>query len=248
VKLTNRSTNFSYFELLDACKESGCPLCRLGRRSARRHLAGVIYDGVNDVPLRAALRDSYGYCHDHAWMLPTSGESAPLGIAIIHRDILNTLDQRLAAEKYNKQRGSSLRSFVTGALRASFAAPYPERARAVPASLPCPACRQREEAEQLTLASLLEALDGEDLTMRNALESSDGLCLPHLRQALDASRTQQTFAALVSLTQRQLAELIQDLDEFIRKSDHRFRDEKISVREAGSWQRALGRVSGAKSD
>lgn len=243
MKLTKRPTTFSYFEILDACAESGCPICRLGQRSAQRHLTSLIYDGVNDIPLRATLRDSYGYCHEHAWMLPNSGESAPLGIAIVHRDILNTLRSRLDEEEFNNERRTSLRAVVASAISPQATA-GPEDTQHLPPTDLCPACERRMEAEHLAFASLLEALDKKDQPMHSALESSDGFCIPHLRQALNYARSQQSFDALVDITKVQLSTLIEDLDEFIRKNDHRFREEKISSEERTSWQRAIQRTSG----
>jgi hypothetical protein len=247
VKPTKRPTTFSYFEIIDACKEPGCPICRLGQRSAQRHLTSLIYDGVNDVPMRATLRESYGYCHEHAWMLPESGESAPLGIAIVHRDILNTVRARLSEEIYGKEKRSSLRAAVADALNPDPTA-VQERSKHIPQKAICPACERRLETEHLAFASLLEALDKEDQPMRAALESSDGLCIVHLRQALNFARSPQAFETLVEITIKQLSALIDDLDEFIRKNDHRFRDEKISSKEKASWQRALQLTSGKKAE
>ena len=247
MKLTKRPTTFSYFEIIDACKEPGCPICRLAQRSAQRHLTSLIYDGVNDVPLRATLRDSYGYCHEHAWKLPESGESAPLGIAIVHRDILNTLRTQLCAETFSKERRSSLRAAFAGIIN-----PDPtmlkEESQYLPQKTRCPACERRLEAEHLAFASLLEALDKEDEPMREALASSDGFCIDHLRQSLGFARSPQAFQALVEITTEQLSSLIANLDEFIRKNDHRFRDEKITGEEKESWRRALQRTSGKKAD
>lgn len=248
MKLTKRPSTFSYFELLDACKEPGCPVCRLGQRSAQRHLTSLIYDGVNNVPLRATLRDSYGYCHEHAWLLPESGESAPLGIAIVHRDILNTLRGQLGEETYNKKRRASLREAVAGAIRAETNTGDSQAARHLPPKSICPACERRLEAEHLAFASMLEALDKNDQPMHAGLESSDGLCILHLRQALSAAQSQKAFDSLISITQKQLSNLIDDLDEFIRKNDHRFREEKISREEKESWRKALQRTSGKKVD
>ncbi len=247
MKLTKRPTTFSYFEILEACKEPGCVLCRLGQRSAQRHLTSLIYDSVNDIPLRATLRDSYGYCHEHAWLLPESGESAPLGIAIVHRDILNTLRARLQEGAYGKERKISLRSAVAGALdpqrgAASDSSPH------LAAQALCPACERQREAEQMAFASLLDALNKNDQPMREALALSDGLCIPHLREALSAAGSQQAFEALLAITTGQLDALIADLDEFIRKNDHRFRDERISTAERESWRRALQRTSGKQVD
>ncbi len=247
MKLTKRPTTFSYFEILDACTEPGCVICRLGQRSAQRHLTSLIYDGVNDIPLRATLRDSYGYCHEHAWLLPDSGESAPLGIAIVHRDMLNTLRARLGQENFSKSQRTSLRAAVADAFSPG-ATSGAQANQHLPPKAPCPACAQQQEAEHLAFASLLEALDKNDQPMQAALESSEGLCIPHLRQALDAAHSQQAFDTLVEITRTQLTSLINDLDEFIRKNDHRFRDEKISTEEKESWRRALQRTSGKQVD
>ncbi len=111
------SQSYSYYEVIDACSEPNCPFCRLGQASANRHLTSLIYDSVNDVSLRATLRESLGYCQDHAWLLPNAGDSAPLGIAIIHRDLLNTIHKSLGDSNFGKSRRSSLKSVVSGAMR-----------------------------------------------------------------------------------------------------------------------------------
>ncbi len=242
------SQPFSYYEMIDACQEPGCPLCRLGQASANRHLTALIYDSVNDIRLRATLRDSLGYCKEHAWLLPEAGDSAPLGIAIVHRDLLNTIHKRLGESGYGKSRRSSLRSVVTEAVGLDKGANREAKtARYLPQTAQCPACERRDEAEKLALKSIAEALGKQDADMIAALENSEGLCLPHLRMALDTARNSQAFETLVAITQSQLTALIQDLDEFIRKSDHRFRDEKISESERSSWRLALRRVVGTKT-
>ncbi len=240
--------SFSYFEILDACQEPNCPVCSLGHAAARRNVNTLIYEGVNDYGLRAKLRESQGYCHEHAWLLPEAGESAALGIAIVHRDLLNSIRQQLESAKFDKARKRNLRSAVADAInpdertaRAANSAKY------LPANAPCPACKNRDKIEQLALKSIVDALKKQDVQMLAALKSSDGLCLPHLRQAMESARNEQAFDALVSISQEQISGLIQELDEFIRKNDHRFRDEKITQRERESWRRALQRVVGPKS-
>ncbi len=240
--------SYSYYEVIDACNEPSCPLCRLGQASANRHLTSLIYDSVNDVSLRATLRRSLGYCPEHAWLLPNAGESAPLGIAIIHRDLLNTIHKSLGDSSFGKSRRSSLKSVVAGALRFDSGAPStPPASQYLPVMDQCPACARRDEAEKLALKSVTNALERQDADMVAALRDSDGLCLPHLRRALDLVHNREAFDLLVTITQEQLASLIQDLDEFVRKNDHRFRDEKISETERSSWRRALLRVVGPKN-
>jgi len=240
--------SFSYFEILDACKEPDCPVCCLGRNSASRHLKSLIYEGVNDVRLRATIRKSVGYCHEHTWLLPEAGESAPLGIAIMHRDLLNTIHGRLGDSEYNKTRKNTFKSVVAEAMRLDEGSSRSiALAKYLPSRAQCPACERRDEAESLALKALIDALGKQDSQMTAALKTSDGLCLPHLRQALEAAQNRHTFDDLVAITQEQLSALIKELDEFIRKSDHRFRHEKISENERESWRRALQRVVGPES-
>ena len=242
------SQSFSYYEMLDACKEPNCPVCRLGQASANRHLTSLIYDSVNDVSLRATLRESLGYCQEHTWLLPDAGDSAPLGIAVIHRDLLNTIHKRLGESDYGKVRRSNLRSVVTEAMRLGDGAPRTTTtAKYLPAKSQCPACERRDEAEKLALKSVSDALGEQDADMKSALQNSDGLCLPHLRRALETARNRDAFDLLVTVTQEQLFTLIQDLDEFIRKNDHRFRREKINERERVSWRQALQRMVGPRN-
>jgi len=242
------SQSYSYYEVIDACNEPSCPLCRLGQASANRHLTSLIYDGVNDVGLRATLRESLGYCPEHAWLLPNAGDSAPLGIAIVHRDLLNTIRKGLGDSKFGKSRRSSLKSVVSTAMRiddgvSSTAA----TSKYLATKGQCPACARRDEAEKLALKSVTNALEKQDADMKSALQNSDGLCLLHLRRALETVRNPEAFDLVVTITQEQLTALIQDLDEFIRKNDHRFRAEKISESERSGWRRALQRVVGPKN-
>ncbi|MDX1412779.1 MAG: DUF6062 family protein [Candidatus Promineifilaceae bacterium] len=242
------SPSYSYFEILDACKQPDCPVCSLGHAAARRNINTLIYEGVNDYGLRAKLRESLGYCHEHAWLLPEAGESAALGIAIVHRDLLNTIREQLNNTDFDKSQSRKIRSLVADAISPeNNKARSTKSARFLPAKEPCPACKNRDKMEELALKSIDDALKKSDQEMEAALRESDGLCLPHLRQALESTGSQQAFETLVILSKEQISALIGELDEFIRKSDHRFREEKITERERESWRRALKRVVGPKS-
>jgi hypothetical protein len=181
-------------------------------------------------------------------LLPDAGESATLGIAIIHRDLLNSIRQRLDKSEYGKPRRGKLKSVFAEAIRLDDGIASPKAAaKYLPSSAQCPACERRAEAQNLALKSLIDALEERDVQMTDALKTSDGLCLPHLRHVLESMRSRHAFDMLVAITQDQLSALILELDEFVRKSDHRFRHEKISESERESWRRALQRVVGPKT-
>ena len=83
----------------------------------------------------------------------------------------------------------------------------------------------------------------EDERLYNAIKESGGLCVPHLRRALELVRDEATFAALVEMTRKKLIKLSADLSEFIRKHDHRYKNEKFEG-EGDSWQQAITQIIG----
>jgi len=243
--MTRPSRPLSYYDVLDACREPGCPICSLGRRAAARHLENVIYSGVNSVSLRATLRQSQGYCRPHAWQLPHAGEGAPLGIAIIYRDVLNTVRKTLEAGDMADRRPI----FTWARLKALLKRDAPAAETAVivqqlQPQAPCPACERAAEMEKLALIAVMDSLAEQDDAMLAALETAELLCLPHLRQALALSRKAGAGAALRQIALAKWATLLQELDEYARKRDERFKGEAMSPTESNSWERALSTLAG----
>ena len=73
-----------YFDLLDALKKPGCPLCNRINELSLRFLDNLFYERVTDVGTRVNLAKAKGFCNWHAWMsmeVPNSGS----GIAIIYK-------------------------------------------------------------------------------------------------------------------------------------------------------------------
>lgn len=235
-------TPLSYHEVIEACDQPGCPICRIGSRAAERYLAGLIYDSVNDVPTRAGLRESLGFCHEHTWRAPEAGESAPLGIAFIYRDVINTLRKRLTAVTFAAA-GPTIWQQLKGA--AGVAGENPSVAKHLNATAVCPACARRTEMEGLAIAAVLDALTQNDPRLLAKLQETEAICLPHLRQALHQATSQTAFDHMVRLTEEKMSALIAELDEFIRKNDYRFQDEGFNE-EADSWRRGLRLVAGGE--
>jgi hypothetical protein len=221
----------SYHEVREACAQAGCPLCRLATEAVDRYLDAILYEDVNDPEMRAKLSASQGYCHTHAWRLTAQGGSA-LGIAIVYQDLVRQAARRLAGARLEP--GGLLRRAGTGAA-----------VRALTPEARCPACAHRDEMERLSLTTLVEALAQRDKAMQAALEGSAGLCLPHLRRALEVTQDEAGFAFLRGLMEAKLKALAAELDEFIRKNDYRFSHEGFGA-EGDSWQRAIGVVVGER--
>src|SRR5206468_12310912 len=71
-------------DLLTALSQAACPLCVLLERAERKAVDMFLYDQVNDISRRDALRTSRGLCLNHSSML-AEGRSV-LGVAILSRD------------------------------------------------------------------------------------------------------------------------------------------------------------------
>jgi hypothetical protein len=218
-------------DLLDAMRRAACPLCVLLERAERKAVDLFLYDQVNDISRRDALRASRGLCPIHTSML-AEGRSA-LGVAIISRDIMRAMAAELEASAPNEAALGWLRDRLGSGTGAQLAARIEPQAG-------CPMCAERPRIEAPLLIGLLHNLA--DPAFAQAFDQSVGLCRVHLAGALRAADAPNARA----LAQRQAAiwrRLEADLDEFIRKHDYRFKGEAIEV-ERDIWRRALQITSG----
>lgn len=216
-------------ELIEALREAACPLCVLVERIERRAVDLFLYDQVNDIPRREALRASRGLCVPHTAML-AQGRSA-LGVAIVSRDILRAMAAELEAGAPGGL-GWLRERLGAGAGAALAARIEPQRG--------CPMCAERPRIEEPLIAGLLQNLA--DPTFGAAFDASHGLCRVHLAAALRAADSERARL----LAERQAAlwrRLEADLDEFIRKHDYRFQGEVFET-ERDVWRRALHLSSG----
>src|SRR5215211_5189311 len=109
--MTSRSRQWRIFtvtdprtrdDLLNAMSLAACPLCVLLERAERKAVDMFLYDQVNDISRRDALRASRGLCLYHSSML-AEGRSA-LGVAILSRDILRAMTAELETGSNRKER------------------------------------------------------------------------------------------------------------------------------------------------
>lgn len=227
-----------YLELLEALQAGGCAICRLARRAGDSYLHALIHEGVTDVKLREALRDARGLCHRHAWRLGHQ-RGAVLGTAIVYRDVVNTLTGALETQGCQPSEGwQPLRGWRP--LRLLGRAPS-GLARTLAPAAPCPACVLEADAEQRTAKILLK--HHEDAAVSDAYVAAGGLCLPHFQVTL--SHAGPAATRLLAARQAQAWRRLRDeLDELIRKHDHRFQHEPLTEAERVAWQRAIAAAAG----
>lgn len=240
-RMTRPLTNLTAHKLLEACREPGCPVCRLEQRSVERYLDSQFYESVNSPAWRDRLRASLGFCHEHAWLAVDQRLGDALGFSIIYRDIVNAILNQLDG-------GSD--SARTSRHGASLLRQVPDQARnmiekmlyALTPRKHCPVCEHRDEMTRNTLSVLVKELPGPEIT--EALQASDGLCLPHLRMTFELIKDVSVHEKLLNIHREKLEGLRAELAEFIRKNDYQAVKEGFG-REGDAWLRAIRMIVGS---
>jgi hypothetical protein len=242
--MRQREGAMSFFELRDALAEPGCALCRLKNHSADRFLDTLLWESVNDPARRREIRRARGFCHEHGWALVRA--TASVGVAIIARDVLQSLLETMENAAFRATHPLSLRRVqeAVGSRRPSAATA--EVVASLEPEAPCPACVWAGRMEDIYLDTLLRNLTNED-GLQADYEASDGLCLPHFRQALARVRKEAAYDALMSAQRAAWERLVAQLGESIRKSDYHHLDEAWGE-EAGAWLRGVAALVGARPD
>ena len=227
------------YDLLQACHKPGCPVCRVEQGAVERYIGNLFYESVNDIQIRERLRSSLGFCREHARLTVDHSLGNALGVAIIYQDVINNILKQLKsdAETPRTRRWSTLLQRVPEQIGETVQ-------RVLYALTPqkhCVACQQRDRTLHLISLSLMESL--QEPEMQEALRTSDGLCVPHLKKAFEAVIDPGVCDVLLSIHHEKLESLRAELAEFIRKNDYRFKEEGIGA-EGDSWRRAIGRLTG----
>lgn len=229
-------TPISYFNLMDAFAQSGCPVCCLLQRDTEQAIDAMLYEDANDADSHRAFRQGRGLCNTHGWHL-TRHAGYSLGTAILYRAALNetltvmkqqingqNVARRLLRQKGNRISGSAL-------------------ADALEPVAPCIICQLLSESEPTYLQVFAQYIPDEKFL--NAYRTSDGLCLPHFRELLRRFDRLDTDAvqAFIEIQQSIWEELEADLREFQDKNRHERMNEAMG-KEADSWQRAIASMGG----
>jgi len=205
----------TYHDLIEACQQSGCPVCRVEARILERYINNLFYESVNDIKTREQLRASLGFCREHARLAMDKRLGNALGFAIIYQDVITNI-----LREFEKDAGI---------------------AKALTPREGCMVCQQQEKTSQLVVSAFVEGLT--ESQMKEALQTSDGLCMPHLKKVVESIRALASMDLLRSIHHEKLKSLREELAEFIRKNDYRFKDEGFGS-ESDSWKRAVNKLTG----
>lgn len=258
----------AYQELVQTLEEPGCPICTIAQKQVRSHIGGILWDSVNDPGFRNRIDASLGLCNRHTReMLTFTGER--LAISIVQQAVVKTAIHQLRNRPPSPRRSwlHLLRNRIQPWLGNPDAPNY-----AQPASTPaddtadataddtadatgpnidhasdlptqaqtCPACELEARTEARVSEVLIRHLEND---LDAPLAKAGGLCRPHLYFCL-ARSPETEHTALIELHEQLWTALANQLGEFIRKRDHRFRHETVTDEERDAVERSVHIITG----
>jgi len=224
-------------KLDEVLKEPGCPVCRMSRRMAGRAMDVFLWENINVPEVRQPIIDAYGLCPEHTRLLAateisTSGQV--LGVNIIYSHLA-----RVTAEELRKlDRGPGVTSVLVW-FKSLFRPG--EKHTILPPQRECPVCEQVRQDDLNSLATLFEELDHSAPSILESYQTSDGLCLPHLRLGLEryAAKYPKAAKMLTEDAATRLERYREGMLEYIRKSNWEYRSEAMTAEESNAWRQAL---------
>ena len=244
----NGISGLAEIELKIAFRLPGCPICRVKQQSARRYLDFLLWENVNDMATRIHVVRSLGYCSEHTWQLyhlEMNRFGDGLGVSIIYEDLTHHIGAGLC--KFLAQLPASAPSkrpwwAKVWARLGAVLGGHPPVAASMPDDLvpreECRVCSIARQSEQNATQSLIKGCTHS--AFRDWYAASDGICVTHLRQALEAAAQIDAGAArfLTDNAAKRLASLATDLSEYSRKRSWQYRHEALSDGEQDAPRRA----------
>lgn len=238
----------TWVKFKEAFREPGCSICFLRQEVLDQYFSRWVWDYISDPDVREHMRRGLGLCPEHTWQLYRTDMreyGSALGVSVIYEELVPRVAGALhdvAVEADAKSQAlpwwERLRRFLRrrSALNRWFR-PASWRAGGILHAERCHVCALHEEGERRDVYWLVQILEDEDF--RALYAASDGLCLPHLRQALElAMQTNPDVALFLAETaERKMAALADDLKGYIRGQAYDHRHEVLTDGEKNAPRR-----------
>lgn len=225
-------TPMSMFDIADAFKEPGCPVCRLVQAKTKQFLHSMLFERIIQPETHERFRVGRGLCNSHAWQL-AEFKGALLNISIYYRGAINDMLKELDAAPV-----ATAKSGLARLMGGSAGSPL---ADVMMPNGPCIACDTRKKNEQLYVKTVGEYIS--DARLSDPYRASDGLCLPHFRQSMRFAKRPADQKLLLEIQRAIWEALIADLDLFKEMHDHKKVGQWMGD-EGDSWLRALRGMAG----
>lgn len=237
------SLDLQYSRWTASLKQEGCSACRIMKTESRRYMITVVREGKSHDEVYMRIQRAWGFCERHARLLKEIGP-AKLGDGMsparLCAWLLGALSMRLSKAERSARTPSSPRTQAPRWLRRK---PLPGEgiAKQLEAKCGCPACDDLFRYERSLLWGLQRFLSPTkgDETIRRLYQASNGLCLPHLRLALEEVEEQASGELLIHVQEQALTRLSGNLKEYLRKHDYRYSHEPMHEAETKSYLGAI---------
>lgn len=207
-----------FFNLVEAMKAPGCPVCARILDETRRSMDGFLYENVNDGPLREQIRRDCGLCHRHSWQLARFGDA--LGGAILMCDVLESVIPKIDARAMPLSR-------------------KPTQAQL--GQQVCLFCRSERQIHDGVITELATHIADEEL--KSAWQGCATLCIPHLTEVARQIRDPIDRDRLIEDHREKYQKLCDEMRLLIARQSYDRRDEGIGA-EKDSWLRAIEALVG----
>jgi len=228
---------FSYYAIIDACAQPGCPVCRVLQVETDRFLYALLFEFVTEPEAHHTIRASRGLCRVHSWQLRRQRMSS-VSIAVLYEavidealNIIGSSDQPAARPATRSRMQRLLGGSPTGSALADQLQPQTG----------CMCCEAMATSEDGYLRTLAESVT--EPRVLEAYRDSDGLCLPHLRQTLAVTRDDQALHTILSTQRAIWSRLKEELALFRARVDAEGGHGQMGA-EGSSWLRAVEAVAG----
>jgi hypothetical protein len=240
------SSWFSLIDLYETLATPGCPICQVRKKAARQYVSFLLNESITNVHTRARLSAGVNYCPEHTRLLVDleriKGES-PLRMNILFESLAGSIMETISKYPIPRKRSNFLQMSQSWIFSDHTSEKTPKH---VIASSTCQVCQITDDVVIMRLASLMECLQDPNDTIYTAYRDNDGICLFHLRLALQ--RFAQRYPSAAEILKEHAVERLQQwenaMQEYIRKQAWHNRHETITDDEKLALQRTLAFFTG----
>lgn len=215
-------------DLMATFPEVGCPVCQLVKRDVHQYLDSLLYEYVNKLDIRIAVRASRGFCSAHAWHMHEI-RGRVVNISVLHHTALHEIGKIVKRHPPGRLGLLARRRFVDSFLNDL----DPEG--------PCLACETMLEAESSYIHIIADSLKNEPGFLGQYREWR-GICLPHVRQLLKILDPSQ-YKPFMEVQAELWLKLQDELELFKQKNEVTYHGEPVGE-EGDSWERASYYLTG----
>jgi hypothetical protein len=195
-----------------------CPMCRVVHKADREYVWHFSEEGFGNIDTMAAMARAHGFCSEHAAMLTKIDlqMKSMLGVSTIYAELFGEITEEM-----------NVLGIADAHCREG----------------ECPACANRADMLSKNARYLLASLAAPAGTIAEGYPDSPGLCFPHFKRVWDTGGAARARQILLAVQRRVSAQMLADLDEFIRKEGAEAKHEPKGS-EQDAWQRAIWLTAG----